>query len=193
MVACLVASIILLFQLGGLLTFISRPPSGPDYVAATEFVERSHTPGEPIVSAIPPPVYLARQTMDDLVFLPGPLEGVRAQRYTRMTAQGEYFDFWLGVPSIVSVEALCDTLGNNPDLWLIVDESRLSDSIAYQGPMADVIRGTTMIVFAGDGGVEVRRPVPIEGWDDVSRSHCALPANTPGAEHLYANWLAQAA
>jgi len=179
--AVLLASLILLFQVGGLLSFVKRPPSGPDYLAATEYVEQRHKPGELIVSAIPPPVYLVRQTMDDLVFLPGPLDGVRAQRYTRLTGQGEFSDYWLGVPSIVSVTALCDTIAGNPDLWLVVDESRLNESIAYQGPMAEVIRGTTMIVFAGDGGVEVRRPVSTEAWDDLSRSHCAQPTSTTGA------------
>jgi hypothetical protein len=172
---------IFVLQFGGLQRFVARPPSGPDYLKATEYVEQRHKPGELIVSAIPPPVYLVRQTTDDLVFLPGPLDGARAQRYTRNTGQGTFIDYWLGVPSIVSVAALCDTIAQNPDLWLIVDESRLSDSIAYAGPMAEVIRGTTMIEFSGEGGVEVRRPVPAESWDVLSRSHCGKAPLSAGS------------
>jgi hypothetical protein len=131
-----------------------------------------HAPGEPIISAIPPPVFIVSQNRKDLIFLPGPLEGTRAQRYTRLVGDGMYVDYWLGVPSIVSLGALCDAISENPDLWLIVDAVRLNDAFAYKGPMADVIRGTTAVVQAGGGGVEVRRPMPREQWDSTSKAYC---------------------
>lgn len=152
------AVVLLLAQLGGLVELVRNPTTGPDYFAAAAFVAVRHRAGEPVIVAIPPPAYLALGSAADLVFLPSPLEAERAQRYTRRLPSGVYVDYWLGVPSIVTAAALCRALAGSPRPWLLVDEMRLGDAGIYAGPMADLIRARTVVVFVGQGGVTVRRP-----------------------------------
>jgi hypothetical protein len=134
--------------------------------------------GQPVLIALPPPGYLALDERDDLVFLASSLEAQRAQRYTRRTANGDYVDFWLGVPAIVSTEQLCSVINASPDLWLIVDESRLESDWAFAGLMADAIRASTHEVYSGVGGVTVRRPNREARSSD---SPCTLPVPRTGA------------
>ena len=167
------AGVLLILQLGGLLNLVEDPPAGPDYFAAAKYVETSHEAGDPIIVAIPPPVFLALKSPDDMYFLPGPLDAPRAQRYTRHLDSGQYVDYWLGIPSIVSVNELCDVLVQSPTSWLIVDEIRLNSPAAYFGPMADLIRGATSTTYTGDGGVTVRRPKETGSWTEAATSSCA--------------------
>ena len=150
--------LVLVEQIGGLVDVTRRPVLGADYQSAAAYVAARHAPGQPVVIALPPPGYLALGERDDLVFLASSLEDLRAQRYTRLTVDGRYVDFWLGVPAIVSAEELCAALDTSPDLWLIVDETRLNSDWAFAGSMANAIFGSTHEVFSGTGGVSVRRP-----------------------------------
>ena len=171
--------VILLFQLAGVLELAQDPISGPDYLAAASFVAARHQSGDPVIVAVPPPVYLVFESTADLVFLPSPIEAKRAQRYTRVLADGQFVDFWLGSPSIVSTEGLCELLNQSPNLWLVVDDTRLNADWAYLGPMADVIRGRTTEVFRGNGGVAVRRPVPDMQASADSLVACGRLPTTP--------------
>jgi hypothetical protein len=179
LVAAMVIGFVLVEQVSGLVNVIHHPVLGADYQAAANFVAAQHVPGEPVLIALPPPGYLALGERDDVVFLASSLEAKRAQRYTRRTADGRYVDFWLGVPAIVSTEQLCSAIAESPDLWLIVDESRLDYAWAFAGPMADAIRASTYEVYSGTGGISVRRP--ISGDLSASDSPCGQGNPTTGA------------
>jgi hypothetical protein len=175
----MIIGLVLLEQVSGLVDVIHHPVLGADYQAAANFVAAQYVPGEPVLIALPPPGYLALGEPDDLVFLASSLEAQRAQRYTRRTVDGRYVDFWLGVPAIVSTEQLCSAIAASPDLWLIVDETRLDRDWAFAGPMADAIRTSTSEVYSGAGGVSVRRP--ISGESIPSDSPCGQGNPTTGA------------
>src|SRR5262249_27492130 len=103
-------AVVLFYELGGLNELRDQPVTGVDYVPAAEYVAARHKPGESILTALPAPVYLAVGSADDVIFLSSPQDRKRAQRYTRLTADGSYVDYWTGSDSVVDVAGLCNTL-----------------------------------------------------------------------------------
>lgn len=164
---------ILLYDLGGLNRLRTRPVTGVDYVPAVEYLAARHKPGEAILAALPAPAYLAVGSNDDLIFLSSPMNRKRAQRYTRLTDDGRYVDYWTGVDSVVDVAGLCNTLLTAPNIWVLVDESRLKADWAYLGPMADVITGLTYVQFEAWGGAQVRRLAPLPARDPYAEKICS--------------------
>jgi len=165
-------ALILVHELSGLNNLRTRPVIGSDYLVVSEYVAARHKPGEPVFVAIPPPAYLALGSRDDLIFVSSPLNRERAQRYTRLTADGEYVDYWTGVRSIVSTGQLCHAMLTSPSLWLIVDGSRLEADWAYKGEMAQVLTGLTYIQYYTPGGAMVRRLAPIPSRDPKAEALC---------------------
>jgi hypothetical protein len=171
-----VALLLLVFahEATGLARLRSNPVLGSDYVVTAEYLAARHTPGEPVFVAIPTQSYLALGSKDDLIFVSSPLERERAQRYTRLTSNGEYVDYWTGVRSIVSTGQLCQALLTSPKLWMLVDGARLSADWAYLGEMADVINGLTYMRFYDfDSGSMVRRLKPSPSRDPMAERICA--------------------
>src|SRR5687767_8637582 len=107
-------------DVGTLLRMAEHPVFGPDYLEAAEYVAARHENGQPVLAALTAPVELAGIDREDVVFLPGPLDRQRAQRYTRIDDDGTYRDFWLGAPSTVDVAGLCALLVAHPDAWFVV-------------------------------------------------------------------------
>ncbi len=170
--AALLLTLVLVHEVSGLNNLRTRPILGSDYLRVSQFVAARHKPGEPVFVALPPPAYLALGSRDDLIFISSPLDRKRAQRYTRLTANGEYVDYWTGVHSIVSTGQLCYALLTSPSLWLIVDGSRLEADWAYQGEMAQVITGLTYIRYWTPSGAMVRRLAPIPARDPKTEALC---------------------
>lgn len=171
--------IVVIHDVQGLQRLRDRPVTGVDYLPVAQFVEDRHTPGEKILAVLPPPIYLALEDTEDLLFLPGPLERQRAKRYTRLTTDGEYVDFWTGMPSVVDVRGLCTTLLNEPGLWILVDRQRLASPYALAGPMAFVIEGLTYIRFEAEGGAQARRLAPPAARDPRAEALCSTALTAP--------------
>jgi hypothetical protein len=171
-----VALLVLVFvhEASGLAKLQSDPVLGSDYVVTAEYLAARHKPGEPVFVAIPTQAYLALGSRDDLIFVSSPLERDRAQRYTRLTANGTYVDYWTGARSIVSTGQLCQALLTSPTLWMLVDGARLSADWAYKGDMAMVIDGLTYIRYYDfDSGAMVRRLKPSPSRDPMAERICA--------------------
>jgi hypothetical protein len=151
----------------------NNPVTGVDYVPAAEYIAARHKPGEAILTALPPPAFLAVGSTEDLIFLSSPQDRKRAMRYTRLTSDGRYVDYWTGVDSVVNVAGLCNTLLTAPGLWLLVDESRLTADWAFKGAMANVILGMTYVQFEAPGGAQVRRLAPAPARDPAAEAICA--------------------
>jgi hypothetical protein len=160
LVALIVGSIFVSYDVSGIADMQKDPITGVDYLPVVAFVQERRLPGEKVLVALPPPAYLAFGSASDLIFLSSPIDRKRAQRYTRLTEDGGYVDYWTGVDSVVDTASLCQTLLNEPGLWLIVDESRLNADWAYKGAMATVIRGMTYVRYEAEGGAMVRRLSP---------------------------------
>lgn len=165
--------LVLVHEATGLARLRSNPVLGSDYVVTAQYLAARHKPGEPVFVAIPTQAYLALGSRDDLIFVSSPLERERAQRYTRLTSNGEYVDYWTGVRSIVSTGQLCQALMTSPTLWMLVDGARLSADWAYLGEMADVIDGLTYIRYYDlDSGAMVRRLKPSPSRDPEAERIC---------------------
>gem|GEM_PF-1958593 len=175
-ISILLIAAIVYYDLGGLNRLRTRPVTGVDYVPAAQYVAARHLPGEAILTALPAPVYLTVGSTEDIIFLSSPLSRKRAQRYTRLTIDGRYLDYWTGVDSVVDVPGLCNTLLTSPNLWVVVDESRLKADWAFLGPMADVITGLTYIQHSVDGGAQVRRLAPKPARDSFAEEICSAAA-----------------
>lgn len=172
-ISIILVAVVLVYELGGLDELRTQPVTGVDYVPAAEYIAARHKPGEAILTALPAPAFLAVGSTDDLIFLSSPLDRKRAQRYTRLTADGRYVDYWTGADSVVDVAGLCSTLLTAPNVWLLVDESRLKADWAFAGPMARVIQGMTYVQFTAEGGAQVRRLSPIPARDPAAETTCA--------------------
>jgi hypothetical protein len=171
---------LMVIHLGSGLHFLSENTVlDPDYVNASEYVAARHQPGEKVIVGLSPAPYLALGSADDLIFMPGPLLSLRAQRYTRITPSGERIDYWAGAPSIVSTSELCTQLLEHPDTWLIVDQQRLSAVWAYKGELNAVIRGLTYEAYHGPGDVLVMRVKPPPGRSASSERLCARNMAAP--------------
>jgi hypothetical protein len=175
----LLAGVVVLHDVNGLYRLRENPVTGTDYLPAAEFIAARHEPGQKILTALPPPAYLALNSTGDLIFLSSPLDRKRAQRYTRLTADGAYVDYWTGVDSVVDVRSLCGTLLNEPNLWLLVDRSRLSADWAFEGPMAVVIEGLTYLRYEAEGGAMVRRLAPVPARDPAAEVICDTVLTSP--------------
>jgi hypothetical protein len=162
-------------ELSGLNLMRNHPSSGQDYFPAVEFVAAHHTPGEPIIVAYPPPAYIALGSKDDLIFVSGTLDRERAQVYARRLNNGEYADYWIGAPSIVTTGQLCQALLSSPSAWLIVDRARLRADWAYKGDMATVMLGLTRDAEPDwpAGRALVRRLAPISKRDQDAVDICS--------------------
>lgn len=174
--AVIIGSIFAGYDVAGIRNMHQEPVTGVDYLPVVEYVEARREPGQTILVALPPPAFLAFQSTEDLIFLSSPLTRKRAQRYTRLTEEGNYVDYWTGVDSIVDTAGLCRLISSDPNLLLIVDEARLDADWAYKGSMASVIRGMTYVRFEAEGGAMVRGVSP-------------LPSRTVRAEQLCAQAL----
>lgn len=171
--AIAIATIFAGYDVAGIADLHNNPITGVDYLPVVEFVAERKLPGEKVLVALPPPAYLALGSTDDLIFLSSPIQRKRAQRYTRLTADGGYVDYWTGVDSVVDTASLCNTLLNEKGLWLIVDESRLNADWAFLGTMAAVIRGLTYVRHEVEGGAMVRRLSPPPSRDPAAEAICA--------------------
>src|SRR5215204_1771047 len=152
----------------------------PDYFAAMEYVADRHTPGQPIVVALPPIAHVSLEegAREDLHFLAGPVDNPRDARYTWPATDGTLVDYWLGVNAIGSTDGLCRLLtGTSETSWVVADQSRLQ--WAYGGNMGAVINGATQLVALGANGVEVRASVPMEQWAPSAVQACIADGITP--------------
>lgn len=165
--------LVLVYEVTGLNRLQTQPVVGSDYVKTARYVAARHKPGEPVFVAIPTQAYLALGSRDDLIFVSSPLDRERAQRYSRLTSDGHYVDYWTGVRSIVSTGQLCQALLTSPDLWFLVDGARLNADWAYLGEMATVINGLTYIRFYDMSGAMVRRLAPAPSRDSIAEKLCA--------------------
>jgi hypothetical protein len=177
-----VGVLLLLFvhEVSGLNRLQTNPVLGSDYVRTARYVAARHKPGEPIFVAIPTQAYLALGSRDDLIFVSSPLDRERAQRYSRLTSDGRYVDYWTGVRSIVSTGQLCQALLTSPDLWMLVDGARLNADWAYLGDMATVINGLTYIRYYDMSGAMVRRLAPVPSRDSVAEKLCVKAMELEG-------------
>jgi hypothetical protein len=166
--------LVLLLELSGLNRMRANPRSGQDYFPAVEYVAARRLPGEPVLVAWPPPAYLALGSREDLIFVSGTLDRARARIYAQRAQNGEYLDYWIGVPSIVTTGQLCQKLLISPNLWLIVDRARLRADWAYEGEMADVMLGMTYNVDPDwvPGNAMVRRPAFAPDRDPQAEQLC---------------------
>jgi hypothetical protein len=171
--ALIIGSVFVSYDVSGIADMQRNPVTGVDYVPVVNYVQARRQPGEKVLVALPPPAYLAFGSADDLIFLSSPISRKRAQRYTRLTEDGGYVDYWTGVDSVVDTSSLCQTLLNEPGLWLIVDEARLNADWAFKGSMATVIRGLTYVRFEAEGGAMVRRLSPLPSRDPAAEQLCA--------------------
>ena len=172
-VAIIMVAAILIYDFSGLNDLRTDPITGVDYVPIASYVAARQQPGEAILTALPAPAFLAVESTDDLIFLSSPLTRKRAQRYTRLTADGRYVDYWTGSDSVVDVAGLCNTLLTSPNIWVMIDGSRLEADWAFLGPMADVITGMTYVQHYDESGSEVRRLAPLPARDPYAESICA--------------------
>ena len=173
-VATLIMAVIFLsYDVAGLADLQRDPVTGVDYLPVVEFVAERKLEDEKVLVALPPPAYLALGSTEDLIFLSSPIDRKRAQRYTRLTGDGRYVDYWAGVDSVVDTAGLCQTLMAEPDLWLLVDDSRLTADWAFAGSMATVIEGMTYVRFEAEGGAMVRRLMPLPSRDPRAEAICA--------------------
>ncbi len=160
LLACGAIMIVLTGIGGGLVWRLQHLVVHPDYHAAMVYAAANHSPGQPVIVALPPVAYLAmdESDRDDLYFLAGSHESTRAERYTLATEEGKTIDYWVGIDSIVTVEELRNLLATNPNSLLVIDEYRLEADWAYRGEIEDVIREMTRVVYRGPGGALVLMP-----------------------------------
>ena len=174
--ALIIGAIFAGYDVAGIRELNHNPVTGVDYLPVVEYVAARRESGQTVLVALPPPAFLAFESTDDLIFLSSPITRKRAQRYTRLTEDGTYADYWTGVDSIVDTAGLCRLLTSDTNLLLIIDDARLDADWAYSGSMATVIRGMTYIRYQAEGGAMVRGVSP-------------LPSRTTRAEELCAQAL----
>ena len=171
--AVIIASIFAGYDVAGIRNLQKEPVTGVDYLPVVEYVAERREPGQTVLVALPPPAFLAFESTDNLIFLSSPITRKRAQRYTRLTEEGNYVDYWTGVDSIVDTAGLCRLITSDPDLLLIVDQARLDADWAYRGTLAAVIGGMTYVRYEAEGGAMVRGVSPLPGRDVRAEELCA--------------------
>ncbi|CAN5353009.1 hypothetical protein BH09CHL1_BH09CHL1_12320 [soil metagenome] len=168
---------VLLVQQSSAALGLSRHPTlDPDYVAASEWVADHREPGELVASAMTPAPYLVfDDNPDDLIFFSGNAYSERTKRYVRLD-NGVEVDYWIGVESIYLLNDVCTTIAENPDMFLIIDDKRLNNPLAFGGNLNAVVRGLMYIAYIGPGNVTVFRPSPLPSHQAGAENICARAA-----------------
>ncbi len=168
-----------------LLWRLDNPVVHPNYNAAMAYVAEHHEPGQAVIVALPAVAdpALDDSDRDDLHFLAGPQDRPRAQRYTRITGDGDLIDYWVGVDSIVSAEQLRILLLEYPDAWVVVDEHRLGAEWAYGGSIEQALRDMTFPALHTPGGGIVRRPTTVESTSAASAELPVQGDAQPGSDN----------
>jgi len=162
------------YDVAGIRNMQRNPITGVDYVPVVEYVSARRLPGQKVLVALPPPAYLAFDSTDNLIFLSSPITRKRAERYTRLTKDGNYVDYWTGVDSIVDTAGLCRLIQSTPDLLILVDTPRLIADWAFKGSMATVINGMTYVRYSAPGGGMVRGVSPVASRTVRAEQLCAM-------------------
>jgi hypothetical protein len=145
---------------------LEDPVVHPDYHSALAYVADRHEPGESIIVSLPAVAHLALDdtAQSDIRYLAGSEGQPRAQRYTRVTPDGQLIDYWVGVDAIVTTDALRQHLLAHPDAWIVVDEERLTADWAYAGDIERLLGETTMVEHrTSGGGLDLRVAPPAIG------------------------------
>lgn len=153
------------------------PGGSPDYWNATAWAAENRSEGQVVIHTLPTSAYFwfSEDELEQVIFLAGPAEGQRAQRYIKPNRDGDPGDYWLGLPSIGSTSQLCTTLTDYAgNTLIVVDVGRLSAPWALKGDMETAIRGSTTTVWQGTNGVIVLSVVPMTNWTDAAREVCGL-------------------
>lgn len=152
------------------------PDDDPDFFPAMLYLAERHEPGQPVFVSLPPVAYFAlddQAVANDLYFLAGPEDRTRTTRYLKRQRDGTITDYWLGVPAVTSTAQLCEMLVEHAgNAWFVVDDERLNAGWAYAGPMADTIRGSSMVYARGLNGINVFRLNPVNEWNDAATLEC---------------------
>jgi hypothetical protein len=169
--AAILAAVLAIHLASGMMTLRSwGPPSLGDPRAALNSVRTEREPGEPVLVGSAPVGYLTLGGAESLYFLAGDEQSDRTQRYTRLDAEGQLVDYWVGMPAIGSALQLCEALESHPDAWIVVDQLRLDRRSVY-GEMARVFFGSVDILSEVDQTV-VMRPKPREAWTALAERTC---------------------
>ncbi|MCO5216712.1 MAG: hypothetical protein M9950_11255 [Thermomicrobiales bacterium] len=151
------------------------PGGSPDYWNATAWAAENRSEGQVVIHTLPTSAYFwfSEDELEQVIFLAGPAEGQRAQRYIKPNRDGDPGDYWLGLPSIGSTSQLCTTLTDYAgNALIVVDVGRLSAPWALKGDMETAIRGSTTTVWQGTNGVIVLSVAPMTNWTDAAREVC---------------------
>lgn len=152
------------------------PDDDPDFFPALAYVAERHQPGQPVFVSLPPAAYFTFDddtVANDLYFLAGPEDRTRTTRYLKRHTDGSITDYWLGVPAVTSTDQLCDMLLESAGgAWFVVDDERLNAGWAYEGPMANAIRGSSTLEATGANGTNVYRTLPRGQWDRFAANAC---------------------
>lgn len=163
--ACAVALVAIALSIGGALAWrLDHPVTQPNYNAAMAYVASRHQPGDAVVVTLPPVAWLSvdQETRDDLYFLAGSEGWTRADRYTRVTEDGDRLDYWVGIDSIVSTGSLKSLVEDERDVWVVADSARLRDDWTDESEIRDMIREELYPVHIVEGGAIVYRTKPPE-------------------------------
>jgi hypothetical protein len=170
------AAVLLVQQSSAALGLSHHTTLDPDYVAASEWVEAHHEPGQLVASAMTPAPYLAFDEDDqDLAFLSGNAYSDRTNRYVRLQ-DGKEVDYWIGVESYYLLNDVCTMIAQNPKMFLIIDNSRLNNPNSFGDNLGTVIRGLMYVAYIGPGNVAVFRPAPAPGHQALAEHICARAA-----------------
>lgn len=170
------AAVLLVQQSSAALGLARHTTLDPDYVAASEWVEAHREPGQLVASAMTPAPYLVFGEDDtDLAFFSGNAYSDRTNRYVRLD-NGEEVDYWIGVESYYLLNDVCTLISENPKMFLIIDNSRLNNPLAFGGNFATIVRGLMYVAYIGPGNVVVFRPSPAPSHQAISEKICARAA-----------------
>lgn len=147
----------------------------PDYWEATAWAAQNREDEQIVITALPPSAYFwfSEDEFDQLVFLAGPADGQRAQRYIKSNSNGDPGDYWLGVSSIGSTQQLCTVLTDHAgNALIVVDTGRLSAPWALKGQFETIIRGSTSTIYQGTNGVMVVDVTSSDQWTQEAKAEC---------------------
>ena len=142
-----------------------------DLRPALTFVKERRDDGDLVIVTAAPVSYLLLDDRDALRFLPGDESSQRSQRYAQQSESESQVDYWIGMPAITSVEELCQVLADHPRSWLVAHQRWLERPRIANGPMMDLLRGSSTEEFSEAGGT-VFRVGPHERWSDRAMRAC---------------------
>lgn len=155
---------------------MNRPGYDADYWQITSWVGDRYEAGQVVITSLPPAAafwFPESVVQNQMYFLAGPEGRPRSRRYIKTQEDGATTDYWMGIPSITSVDSLCAVLKHGAGLtWIITDGARLGASWAYKGDMADLILGTTDMLHEGPDNSQARFVRPVKEWDPGLSSDC---------------------